>query len=231
MKWEWTIAGGLAVLLHGLLLFGFRLESRAVPLPVSDTAVEVSLESAEAAPAAAATPAIPEPEPTPPPPPPVPPPPETPPPPATVEAPQVAPPTPAPTPVEHHIPPRPAHASQTASKAVGAVGAPHESHGAATASAGAGGSGASPIRPRSNPKPAYPEEAKREHQQGRVLLEVQVGADGRASSVSVKRSSGFPILDNAALQAVQRWTFEPARIGGLPVAGRADVPVNFALGQ
>jgi protein TonB len=89
----------------------------------------------------------------------------------------------------------------------------------------------SPVRPRSNPKPPYPPEARRLGQQGRVLLEVQVGADGRAISVSVKRSSGFPALDSAAVQGVQRWTFEPARVGGLPVASRADVPVNFSLAQ
>jgi protein TonB len=110
------------------------------------------------------------------------------------------------------------------------VGAATEGH-SGTAAAGAKGSGASPIRARSNPKPPYPPEAERLHQQGRVILEVQVSAEGRAVSVSVKHSSGFPLLDNAAVQGVQRWTFDPARIGGLPVAGRADVPVNFSLGQ
>jgi protein TonB len=240
---EVIIAGIAAVLLHAFLLFGFRLESAAAPLPISDTAVDVSLEGAEsspaAAPAAATTPATSEPTPPPPvetPPPPVTPPPpepppETPPPAITAEAPQVAPPTPAPAarPV-HHMPPHSAHASQTASRAVGPVGTASEGHGKAT-SASAGGSGASPIRARSNPKPPYPPEAERLHQQGRVILEVQVSSGGRATSVSVKRSSGFPMLDNAAVQAVQRWTFEPARVAGLPVAGRADVPVNFSLGQ
>jgi protein TonB len=149
----------------------------------------------------------------------------------TAESPQVAPPTPAPAehPV-HHLPPRPTHPSQPMSKAVGAAGSAPEGHNG-TAGTGASGAGASPIRARSNPKPPYPEEARRLHQQGRVLLEVEVGTDGRAMTVSVKRSSGFPILDNAAMQAVQRWTFEPARVAGLPVVGRADVPVNFALGQ
>jgi protein TonB len=68
-------------------------------------------------------------------------------------------------------------------------------------------------------------------QQGRVVLEVQVSAEGRATSVSVKHSSGFPVLDNAAVQGVEHWTFEPARVAGLPTAGRAEVPVNFSLSQ
>lgn len=227
MSREWIIAAIIAVLFHVALLFGFRLETAAVPLPVSDTAVDVSLVAAEPAPAAAtAAPEPPPAEPVPPPPP-VPTP-ETPPPTPVPEPAQVAPPTPAPVerPV-HHLPPRPAHPNPLASKAVGPV-----QEGQNTGlSAGASGAGSSPIRPRSNPKPPYPPEAQRLHQQGRVLLEVQVGADGRAISVSVKRSSGFPILDNAAVQTVERWTFEPARVAGLPVTGRADVPVNFSLAQ
>ena len=89
----------------------------------------------------------------------------------------------------------------------------------------------SAMRPRYNPKPDYPPEADRLGQRGIVLLEVQVGADGRVITVSVKRSSGFPILDNAAVKGIQRWTFEPARVAGLPIASKADVPVKFGPPQ
>ena len=67
------------------------------------------------------------------------------------------------------------------------------------------------------------------HQQGLVMLNVQVSADGRALDVSLAHSSGVNSLDQAAIQAVRRWTFEPARIGGIAVASRVDVPVRFSL--
>jgi protein TonB len=66
-------------------------------------------------------------------------------------------------------------------------------------------------------------------QQGTVMLAVEVTADGRAGSVRLAQSSGFALLDAAALQAVRRWTFEPARNLGLAVASHVEVPVRFDL--
>jgi protein TonB len=68
-------------------------------------------------------------------------------------------------------------------------------------------------------------------QQGVVMVSVEVSADGRASDVSVSRSSGFPQLDEAAERAVRRWIFEPAKSAGLPVASRVEVPVRFSLSE
>ena len=84
-------------------------------------------------------------------------------------------------------------------------------------------------RHRDNPPPKYPEAARRNGEQGVVLIRVLVDAEGRPGQVSLKQSSGFPLLDAAALEAVRQWTFEPARAGGLPVASRVDLPVRFAL--
>jgi len=48
----------------------------------------------------------------------------------------------------------------------------------------------------------------------------------------MKHSSGVPTLDQAALNAVRRWTFEPAHLtGGLPVASTVNVPLRFSLAQ
>ena len=63
------------------------------------------------------------------------------------------------------------------------------------------------------------------------MISVEVGADGRAESVSLRRSSGVPALDQAALAAVRRWTFEPARAGGMAVSSRVEVPVRFSLSR
>jgi len=86
-------------------------------------------------------------------------------------------------------------------------------------------------RYRSNPRPDYPPDARRNRQEGLVIVSVEVAADGRAISTSLVKSSGFPMLDQAAVQAVRRWTFEPATSAGLPVASRVDVPVRFHLDQ
>jgi protein TonB len=66
-------------------------------------------------------------------------------------------------------------------------------------------------------------------QQGVVYLHVLVNADGRPDDVSVSRSSGYPLLDRAAVEAVRGWTFEPARAGGLPVSSPVEIPVRFSL--
>lgn len=80
-----------------------------------------------------------------------------------------------------------------------------------------------------NPPPAYPASSKRFGETGTVTLRVQVGANGRAESVEVAQSSGFERLDRAALDAVRRWKFLPARQGDQAVAASVLVPLNFEL--
>jgi protein TonB len=80
-----------------------------------------------------------------------------------------------------------------------------------------------------NPAPAYPVMSRRLGEQGRVVLNVRVLADGMPGKVEVRTSSGFPRLDQAALEAVGRWRFVPARRGEEPVEAWVLVPVNFSL--
>lgn len=98
---------------------------------------------------------------------------------------------------------------------------------------GGGGPASGPrvARPKykSRPEPAYPALARRRRQQGVVLLTVLVGASGRPDSVEIRSSSGFRALDDAALEAVKQWEFEPARLGGVPVASEVEVPIRFQL--
>jgi len=82
----------------------------------------------------------------------------------------------------------------------------------------------------SNPAPTYPSASKRMGEEGRVLLRVQVGADGRPTDVSIAKSSGFPRLDDIARETVLRsWRFVPARQGDQAVAGAVKVPIDFTL--
>lgn len=80
-----------------------------------------------------------------------------------------------------------------------------------------------------NPAPDYPQVAHRLGQEGRVLLEVRVSAEGKVISLSIMQSSGFPRLDQSALNAVRRWTFKPSMRGDTAVEGRAIVPIDFDL--
>lgn len=80
-----------------------------------------------------------------------------------------------------------------------------------------------------NPAPEYPPLSRRLQEEGRVLLRVQVGADGTAQSVEVQSSSGFDHLDSAARRAVLEWRFVPAQQFGRPISASVLVPVVFSI--
>ena len=52
---------------------------------------------------------------------------------------------------------------------------------------------------------------------------------GQAESVTLIKSSGHRLLDNSALEAVRKWKFHPATIGGVKVSSTVKVPVRFRL--
>jgi periplasmic protein TonB len=80
-----------------------------------------------------------------------------------------------------------------------------------------------------NPRPAYPGRARREGWEGTTLLRVQVSPSGRPGAIQVQKSSGRQLLDDAASEAVKRWTFSPATQGGQAIAGWVTVPIVFRL--
>jgi protein TonB len=61
------------------------------------------------------------------------------------------------------------------------------------------------------------------------MVSVEVSKEGRPTAVSLSRSCGFPDLDQAALQAVRHWLFDPALKAGIPVASQVVVPVHFSF--
>jgi protein TonB len=80
-----------------------------------------------------------------------------------------------------------------------------------------------------NPPPRYPRAARRRGAQGTVVLSVYVDAQGRVANLWLLESSGYRVLDNAALDAVKKWSFEPGRKGNMKVAMWVNVPVRFEL--
>ena len=77
--------------------------------------------------------------------------------------------------------------------------------------------------------PLYPPAAIRGNQEGTVRLRLLVDERGRAREVQVAKSSGFDRLDEAAVTAVRRWQFAPARQDSRAVSAWTEVSVVFRL--
>lgn len=76
---------------------------------------------------------------------------------------------------------------------------------------------------------AYPREALKRRQEGKVTLRVLVGIDGVPQQVDIETSSGSIYLDRAARDAVAKWRFTPGMRNGVPYATWGLVPVDFHL--
>ena len=82
---------------------------------------------------------------------------------------------------------------------------------------------------RRNPKPEYPSIARRRGWEGKVLLRINVRADGLPGKIEVAESSGREVLDESALRAVKRWTFTPAMRGAEAVDSTLTLSIVFKL--
>lgn len=91
------------------------------------------------------------------------------------------------------------------------------------------GSMRSKVRPGNNPRPEYPRTAREAGWEGTVVLQVMVLPDGTAGNVTLHKTSGYSILDEAALAAVKGWQFVPAMDGNFPVQSMVRMPVRFDL--
>lgn len=80
-----------------------------------------------------------------------------------------------------------------------------------------------------NPAPYYPTYAKKKKIEGKVFLDVVVKTDGTAHDVKISQSSGSSMLDNAALSAVKKWRFIPAKKSGKLVQANVIVPIEFKI--
>ena len=71
--------------------------------------------------------------------------------------------------------------------------------------------------PLDTPSPRYPDPARILRMEGAVVLSATIDASGRVVDVAIEKGVG-PFLDRAAIEAVSRWRYVPARIGARPVA-------------
>ncbi|SEB71802.1 outer membrane transport energization protein TonB [Pseudomonas mohnii] len=216
---EGVLLGVLALLAHGAVIF-WIIQQPTTVLPVVPPQIPpMTIEFSQPAP-----PVV-EPPPPPPPPPPV----VEPPPPIVDElAAKPAPkPIPKPKPVVKPAP-------KPVPKAVEQPPAPPQLP--APVAAPPAPAAPAPVTPASanaaylkNPAPEYPSLAQRRGWEGTVLLRVQVLPSGKPGEIQIQKSSGRQQLDDAALNAVKRWSFVPAKQGDVAQVGWVSVPIDFKI--
>ena len=79
------------------------------------------------------------------------------------------------------------------------------------------------------PQPEYPPLAKMARIQGTVRLEAIISKDGTIQDLKVIQ--GHPLLVKAALEAVQRWRYQPTLLNGEPVEVVTEIDVNYTLAE
>lgn len=77
-------------------------------------------------------------------------------------------------------------------------------------------------------EPEYSAEATRARVQSTVVLSVVIGEDGKARDVHVAQGAGFG-LDEKAIEAMDKWRFNPATRDGAPVPFPANIEMNFSV--
>ncbi len=76
---------------------------------------------------------------------------------------------------------------------------------------------------------AYPRWAVHQGWEGEVVLAIEILENGHVGAAVVMESSGYKILDDAALKAIKDWRFQAATLDGKAFRSCVQLPVNFQL--
>lgn len=115
-------------------------------------------------------------------------------------------------------------------------------------SGGGTGAGTTPSQPRSDPppvltdaavdprfaslfQPPYPARLERLEVEGRVVLKVLIGADGRVKDVRIVYADDDGFADVSERQARTKWRFKPATRDGVAVETWKQLTVRFQIGR
>ncbi len=82
---------------------------------------------------------------------------------------------------------------------------------------------------RTRVEPEYPRTALRLHQEGKVTLGLYINELGTLDKVEIVKSTGYPALDDAAVEAMKQSTFNQAYQGATPMPSHAEITINFQL--
>ena len=105
---------------------------------------------------------------------------------------------------------------------------PAQEQGNTQVASAAGGEPSMPEDLQGNP-PLYPKLAVDQKLSGKVVLLVDVAADGKVTGIAVESSKPAGVFDAAVVEAAWKWKFKPALENGKAVAGRVRVPVDFRI--
>jgi TonB family protein len=83
--------------------------------------------------------------------------------------------------------------------------------------------------PRRLDRPAYPPDAQAAGVSGVVIVDILIDGTGTVTDANVVRS--IPLLDEAAVEAVHNWHFQPTLVNGQAVPVRMNVSVSFTTSQ
>jgi TonB family protein len=90
------------------------------------------------------------------------------------------------------------------------------------------GPGQKPI-PIEIPTPEYPKSARKQRLSGQVVIEALVDTNGMIIDTKILRSSGYGILDSAALKAAEKSKFKPAQQRNKKVRVWISIPFRFPI--
>jgi TonB family protein len=86
-----------------------------------------------------------------------------------------------------------------------------------------------PAKYRYQTPPIYPKRAVEMGLEGEVDLHVKILKSGHPETLKIAKSSGYSLLDRAAVASVKKWRFEPTNLNGNIVESWVNVPVNFVI--
>jgi protein TonB len=92
-----------------------------------------------------------------------------------------------------------------------------------------GDDGDTPPMPMNRTQPIYPNSLLKKGIGGKVMISCVVDTDGQVTATTIKQSSGQPELDKAAVTAVSRWKFKPAKRQGKNFKATCNVPFTFEV--
>jgi protein TonB len=75
--------------------------------------------------------------------------------------------------------------------------------------------------------PIYPSIAKEQLISGCVEVQFRISREGKV--YDVKSLAGLPILVRAAIEAMEAWRYEPARLNGMPIDSQSSTNFDFRL--
>jgi TonB family protein len=81
-------------------------------------------------------------------------------------------------------------------------------------------------RPTYTPQPVYPQQARKQALSATVVLEVVITEEGKTANIKVAKPAGHG-FDEAAVESVRRWTFDPGTYRGKQVPVIVDLKINF----